>query len=201
MAKTTPERTLAAMFGRYIDADMAAEILGEAMGSSDLLPDEAEALEALDKWCTSDILDNAEAAEFLARLAWTQHIDRDALSAELAARLRKTARAGLRQLGKGIAEGKAEPTTKADQAKMLASLRTLELMKPGGLHSIGREWRRAVDLPKERFDRLALELARKGQIVLHHHDYPESLTDAERAAMVYDPQADTYYVGVGFVGF
>ena len=58
-----------------------------------------------------------------------------------------------------------------------------------------RELRRSMNLPKKDFDRAVLSLASQGKVALHHHDFPTSLSEAEREALVQDKRG-TYYVGI-----
>jgi hypothetical protein len=58
-----------------------------------------------------------------------------------------------------------------------------------------RELRARLDFDKSRFDRLALELSRDGQIILHHHDFPASLSPDERQQLVQDDRG-THYSGI-----
>lgn len=77
--------------------------------------------------------------------------------------------------------------------------------KPGALLSI-REVRDRANLSKADFDRTALAFAAKRELVLHHHDFPESLSAAQRAVLIEDDKG-TVYIGLalptrpaGFVG-
>jgi hypothetical protein len=67
---------------------------------------------------------------------------------------------------------------------------------PGALLSV-REVRAAAKLPKDTFDALALNLARHGRIVLHHHDFPSSLSVKERSELIED-LSGTHYVGIAY---
>jgi hypothetical protein len=58
-----------------------------------------------------------------------------------------------------------------------------------------RELRRTMNLSKKDFDRAVLSLASQGKVALHHHDFPTSLSQAEREALVQDERG-TYYIGV-----
>ena len=51
---------------------------------------------------------------------------------------------------------------------------------------------------KSSFDRVVLRLAEQGTIVLHRHDYPESLSRRERDALVSDERGN-YFIGVSKV--
>jgi hypothetical protein len=52
-------------------------------------------------------------------------------------------------------------------------------------------------IPKQDFDRAIIDMAERGQIVLHRHDQPSFLTPAERQQLVQDEDG-TYYTLVGF---
>mgnify|MGYP005849961885 CR=1 FL=1 len=58
-----------------------------------------------------------------------------------------------------------------------------------------RELRRSVSLKKSVFDRTVLSLAVQGEVALHHHDFPSSLSPDERDELVRDEQG-TFYVGI-----
>jgi hypothetical protein len=58
-----------------------------------------------------------------------------------------------------------------------------------------RELRARARLDKSDFDAAALDLSREGLVVLHHHDHPGSLSEAEQRALVRDASG-THYVGV-----
>jgi hypothetical protein len=64
---------------------------------------------------------------------------------------------------------------------------------PGSLLSV-RAIRNAVTLEKASFDAAVLRAARAGLVVLHHHDFPQSLPPEQREQLVHD--AGTYYVGL-----
>ncbi len=66
--------------------------------------------------------------------------------------------------------------------------------KPNALLSVG-EVRAQAHLPKSVFDRIALDLAATNLLVLHHHDFPASLSAAERLELIVDPKG-THYVGM-----
>ncbi len=70
----------------------------------------------------------------------------------------------------------------------------------GGLLSV-REVRAEAKLTKDAFDRGALALMKERRIVLHHHDFPASLTQAERDQMVRQQVGTgvTYYLGIARV--
>lgn len=83
-----------------------------------------------------------------------------------------------------------------DEAVFLTELEVLARGEiPGTLFSIA-ELRAQSTLPKARFDRAALGLSRKERVTLHHHDHPFALSESSRAALVFDPRHDVYYVGI-----
>lgn len=65
---------------------------------------------------------------------------------------------------------------------------------PGALLSV-REVRARAALPKVVFDVLAVNFASKHLITLHHHDFPTSLSAAERAQLIEDGKG-TFYIGI-----
>jgi hypothetical protein len=83
----------------------------------------------------------------------------------------------------------------AQGVDLLALIRRIEPGAERGALVVSRDLRRAARLEKETFDRTVLDLARQGRLSLHRHDYPASLTAAERDDLVTDG-AGTYYVGV-----
>jgi len=66
--------------------------------------------------------------------------------------------------------------------------------KTEGLLSI-REFRAHLPFDKQHFDRVALELMRDELVTMHHHDFPESLSDPERAELVLDTRGN-HFVGI-----
>lgn len=86
--------------------------------------------------------------------------------------------------------------TAADDDRALSALGELVSREPpGSLLSI-RALRTAVQpLPKPRFDAAVLRLSRAGKVILHHHDFPTSLPEAERAMLVRDERG-THYIGI-----
>ncbi|MFT3766761.1 MAG: hypothetical protein QM820_14785 [Minicystis sp.] len=83
----------------------------------------------------------------------------------------------------------------ADDALVRAALRDLAAREPPGALLAVRVLRGMVPLDKDRFDRAALRLAQAGELVLHHHDFPESLPEAARAELVRDERG-LHYGGV-----
>jgi hypothetical protein len=198
-----PESALARKLARLLDADIVEEVVSEQMRDElEPTPEESEA--AVLAWLRAQALDDDESMDLLVRIGWAS-LDRDALDAELARRVAKTIRRGLAQLRADLrrpappARSELDPRRRlaADSQALLASLRELERREPGALHSVARAWRPSVHgVPKDRFDRAAVHLARTGQIILHHHDYPAELSVADREGLIRD-DAGTYYVGVG----
>lgn len=81
------------------------------------------------------------------------------------------------------------------RARLLAEIQEMSARaKSNGLLSIA-EVRARVALEKSEFDRWVLALAKEGIVTLHHHDFPSSLSEAERGALVVDPRG-THFVGI-----
>ncbi|MSR58518.1 MAG: hypothetical protein EXS05_12830 [Planctomycetaceae bacterium] len=105
--------------------------------------------------------------------------------------------------GAGITLGSAMPPgddahrapPRSDGIDLIALMRRIEPGADRGALVGSRELRRVAKLEKTRFDRAALELARDGRLSLHRHDYPASLTAAERDELVTDGDG-TYYIGM-----
>jgi hypothetical protein len=95
----------------------------------------------------------------------------------------------------GLPRPQANAPLSAGRAQFLAKLGELsDGAKPGSLLSI-RELRSALPFDKQEFDRLALDLARDGLVTLHQHDFPDSLSDTERAELIADARG-THFVGI-----
>ena len=89
-----------------------------------------------------------------------------------------------------------QPTaTAADVQRTLAALRDLQAQDPGAALIPIRKLREQLELDKSRFDGAVLALSQKGRVILHHHDFASSLSEAEREKLVMDAQG-TYYVGI-----
>jgi hypothetical protein len=82
-----------------------------------------------------------------------------------------------------------------DEEKVLAALRELASREPPRALLSVRTLRTLTDLDKRRFDQAALRLSRAGKLTLHHHDFPESLSDDERAKLILDEHG-LHYVGI-----
>ena len=95
--------------------------------------------------------------------------------------------------------GSSAPAAGTDRSQafvdLIALIRQLEPGADRGALVGARDLRRAAGLEKGRFDRTVLDLARQGRLSLHYHDYPASLTPAERDELVTDGNG-TYYVGI-----
>jgi hypothetical protein len=88
-----------------------------------------------------------------------------------------------------------EPPLSGERESFIRALRELSTQNVAqGLLPI-RELRARLRLDKQRFDRVSLELSREGVVTLHHHDFPTSLSPAERADLVEDERG-TQYVGI-----
>lgn len=89
----------------------------------------------------------------------------------------------------------ASPPPATERESFIRALRELSAENvQDGLLPI-RDLRARLRLEKEAFDRLSLELLRDGVVTLHHHDFPTSLSPAERADLVKDERG-THYVGI-----
>ena len=84
----------------------------------------------------------------------------------------------------------------ADEQAVIGAVMALATHHPPGtLLSVPRVRVRA-GLDKTRFDAAALRLSLARRVVLHHHDYPASLSSAERNQLIFDPASSTYYIGI-----
>lgn len=82
-----------------------------------------------------------------------------------------------------------------DRDALLRALSVLAAERAGQGLLLVRELRAMAGLEKERFDAAALDLSRERAVILHHHDFPESLSAAEREELVRGKRG-TYYVGI-----
>jgi hypothetical protein len=98
------------------------------------------------------------------------------------------------ELGLGGSQRVVE-VTEQDRDVLLDALRRLVKEKPPGSLLSLRELRTRVRLEKEVFDATALALSNEGVVVLHHHDYPDSLSPSEKRELVQDGRG-TSYVGI-----
>lgn len=76
----------------------------------------------------------------------------------------------------------------------LAALRELAAENPSNAPLSVHVLRDRLELDKRSFDRLALELEREQLVTLLPHDFPASLSAAERAAMIEDERGTHYHV-------
>jgi hypothetical protein len=106
------------------------------------------------------------------------------------------------QVPDAVPSESAPPSSRAaerDQSLVLSALEALTLeCAPGALLSV-RDLRARAGLDKMRFDAAVVALAHSGHAMVHHHDYPFSLSEAERDALVRDEHG-TYYVGIALQG-
>lgn len=83
-----------------------------------------------------------------------------------------------------------------DDAAVLSALHKLASREPSGsLLSVRALRAMQQRIPKPRFDAAVLRLASAGKVVIHHHDFPASLPEAERAELVQD-EHNTHYIGI-----
>lgn len=82
-------------------------------------------------------------------------------------------------------------------------LNQMSEIKPGAarghLVSIEQLRQRFPNMSKEAFDNMVLDMARSGEYALHHHDFPSSLSAAERNNLVHErtfDNKDIYYLGI-----
>jgi 2'-5' RNA ligase len=97
-----------------------------------------------------------------------------------------------------VVEGNASRAATQDDDAVRDGLRKLASREPPGALLSVRSLRSLLpSLDKPRFDGALLRLSQEGEIVLHHHDFPSSLSPAERDELVRDEQG-VHYVGVAF---
>jgi hypothetical protein len=87
----------------------------------------------------------------------------------------------------------------APRDAVLAAVRATAARQPQGALLRVSSVRSEAGLAKSDFDDAAMALYRDGTIVLHPHDYPTSLSQAERDALVRD-ESGTHYIGVALRG-
>jgi hypothetical protein len=105
-----------------------------------------------------------------------------------------------RELGVSVsaaahAPPKLEP--KRERELLLEELQLLAARHPPGALFAVQELRALSSLDKARLDHAALALAAEGKVVLHHHDHPKALPEAERQLLIEDERG-THYVGIAF---
>jgi hypothetical protein len=89
----------------------------------------------------------------------------------------------------------AARAAEANEAMVLKALDEQAAMEPPGALLGVMDVRARAGLDKSAFDEAAVRLARKRVIVLHHHDFPTSLSEEERAELIHDPRAP-HHVGM-----
>jgi hypothetical protein len=100
--------------------------------------------------------------------------------------------------GDGEPRGEHPPSAEIDEL-ILKGMRDLDPAVERGATVLLRDLR--LNMPQEygrheTFDGAVIRLAEAGRVVLHRHDHPAMLTDAERDELVRD-QAGTYYTSIG----
>jgi hypothetical protein len=86
--------------------------------------------------------------------------------------------------------------TRLTERTFLAALDRVARRSPrDALHLVRVVRAELPGVSKEAFDRMALELARRDVVLMHHHDYAASLTPSEREALVTDGRG-THYIGI-----
>lgn len=116
------------------------------------------------------------------------------LAVALEKQLRSPAAAAPEARPRGTPKSPATPVE--DDNIVRARLRALASREPPGALLSMRALRATVpELDKPRFDAAVMRLSRTGEATIHHHDFPSSLPDAERAALVVDEHG-VHYVGI-----
>jgi len=90
---------------------------------------------------------------------------------------------------------KSRRPTKEDERIVIDAIRQISAREPTSSLLSLRKIRARQTLSKERFDAAVLRLSVGGVVVLHHHDFPESLAAPEREGLVLDANG-THYVGL-----
>jgi hypothetical protein len=102
---------------------------------------------------------------------------------------------GIESAEQAVERAERAPDLRADEELVQSALRELASREPPGALLSVRALRALVALEKPRFDGAVLQLSRARKVTLHHHDFPESLPEVERAALVQDAHG-VHYVGV-----
>ena len=92
-----------------------------------------------------------------------------------------------------VSHGSANETP--DQALVETKLHELASREPPGTLLSIKALRALCGLSKPRFDAAVLGLSTSQSVTLHHHDFPASLSNGERAKLVVDGNG-THYVGI-----
>jgi|GEM_PF-3302992 len=106
---------------------------------------------------------------------------------------------GLKREGVEVGPSESAEPTSDDREKILRGVQQLVAREGQGALIPIRKLRSALQLPKQRFDAAVLDLYANDTIILHHHDYVGSLSDAERDELVVD-RHNNYYIGVALRG-
>ena len=106
----------------------------------------------------------------------------------------------VKELGLNASSGEHSPVTLAEaREQVLAGVRELVRREGSGALIPIRQLRAALSLPKADFDRAVFELRDADGVILHHHEYVGSLSEAERGELVVDRYGN-YYMGVALRG-
>jgi hypothetical protein len=100
--------------------------------------------------------------------------------------------------GSGEQRGEHPPAGEIEEL-ILKGMRDLDTVVEHGATVLLRDLRRNMPAEygrHETFDTAVMRLAEQGRVVLHRHDQPSLLTDAERDELVRD-EAGTYYTSIG----
>jgi hypothetical protein len=103
--------------------------------------------------------------------------------------------------GTGRPDESPRPTSRANspaahEAAVRAAVDRETARKPPGSLLLVHDVRAAAGLGKADFDKAALVLARKGELVLHHHDHPMALPRPEREQLIEDAERGVHYIGM-----
>jgi len=90
---------------------------------------------------------------------------------------------------------KIEDDVVDDESSVLAALAELASRHPPNTLLSVQDLRATRSIPKVRFDGAVLRLFKANKVRLYHHDFPQSLPEAERAALVQDNHG-VHYIGI-----
>lgn len=101
-----------------------------------------------------------------------------------------------RRFDRQLSDAAPQPTASAsDVQRTFAALQELSSRDPNAVLFPMRQLRAQLDIDKSRFDSAVLTLSRDGRVILHHHDFPGSLSESERDKLVVDSNG-THFVGI-----
>jgi hypothetical protein len=106
---------------------------------------------------------------------------------------------GLSKSGIQIQAPRRTEPSSDDRAQVLRGVRELVAREGSGALIPIRKLRSTVELDKGLLDAALLQLFADDAIILHHHDYVGSLTEAERGELLLDRHGN-YYIGVALKG-